>query len=332
MRTTNNSRKESKISDDDLKELLGRVTRGSHNHYIATCPLCGKAKHFYIQRDTQLFDCKKCGEEGNIYKLLLLTGKLFLLGEYKSIDRSKITLLSELMLNEEKEIDINVEERKPPIGFKRVFEDDYLFKRKFKKRNFKKFKIGYTNLVPSLKDYVIFLIEEDGVNKGYVARLNWSKEKIKRYEKRTGKRKPRYLNDKGAKFSHLLAGFDEVNDNTETVILVEGLIDKNTLDNILRLDLHDEVKCCATFGKKISEFQVLKLLSKGVKKIILIYDDDAITQMKKFGSMLSQFFDAELTYTIGGDINESSKKEVIEMFDRLQSVEQFYRKNVKLKL
>jgi hypothetical protein len=324
-------RNNSKISDEDLKSILGKVKLGSRNHYISDCPLCGKNGHFYIQRDTQLWDCKKCGEEGNIIKLLVAVNKLFLLGEYKSIDRNKITLLTEISEFEE-EIDVETPERKKPVGFKRVYSDKYLENRKINSDNFHKFDIGYTDLKPSLKDYVIFLIKEESEVKGYVARLNWSKEKIKKYEKETGIKKPRYRNDKGAKFSNLLFGYDEINENTNTLILVEGLIDKITLDNILCLDEQDEIKCCATFGKKISQFQILKMLSKNLKKIILIFDDDAIPEMKKYGSILSNFFQVEMTYTIGKDINDSSEEDVINMFDRLMSVEKFNRRAVKIKL
>lgn len=42
----------------------------SGTQVIGTCPLCNKTKHFYINRDTGLWDCKSCGEKGNIYTLL----------------------------------------------------------------------------------------------------------------------------------------------------------------------------------------------------------------------------------------------------------------------
>lgn len=324
-------RNDSKVSDEDLVSILVKPKLSARNHYVCSCPFCGKEKHFYINRGTQLFDCKKCGEEGNIIKLLHHLNKLFMLGEFKSIDRTKITLLNELSKdNDEEDIDLDVPERKLPIGFKRVYSDEYLQGRKIKKSNFKKLEIGYTKLIPSLEDYVIFSIKEDGVCKGYVARCTWTKKRMQDYEKETGKKKLRYRNDKGAKFSNLLFGFDEITEETETVILVEGLIDKITLDNILDLDSSPEIKCCATFGKKISQFQILKLFSKHLKKIILIFDDDAIPEMKKYGVLLSNFFNVEMTYTIGKDINDSSEEDVIGMFDRLMSVENFKRKAVKL--
>ena len=132
-----------RIPDEDLKELLGsKVRPGPHNHYISDCPLCGKPKHFYVNRGSQLWDCKKCGEEGNIVSLLVALNKLYLLGEFKTIDRTKITLLSDWASQfDEEELDVDVPNRKKPIGFKRVYKDDYLKGRKLTKANFKKFEI-----------------------------------------------------------------------------------------------------------------------------------------------------------------------------------------------
>lgn len=320
------------LDQEDLKSLLDNIRPGPRNHLISTCPLCGKDKHFYINKVTQQWDCKKCGEDGNIKTLLIRLDKLFLLGEFKSIERGRIHSLNEEEEDEEDVIkSLKVEERKMPIGFKRVYEDDYLKGRKFKSKNFKKIRIGYTSLKHSLKDYVIFAVDEEDGCKGYLARITWSKEKIKAYEKETGKKVARYRNDKGAKFSQLLFGFDEiVEDVTKTVILVEGAIDKITLDNDLELDSHNDIKCCCTFGKKISKFQILKLLSKGITDIILIFDYDAISEMKKHGVVLSNFFNVRIGFTMNKDINESSTREVLKIFSNLKNPNDFSRKVVKV--
>lgn len=319
------------ISDEDLRSLFdNRLRRGGRNQYITDCPFCGKAAHFYIDRATQLFDCKKCGESGNIIKLLQHLGKLFLLGEFKSIDRTKLKSLSEFGFNnDDEEIDLTPEKRKLPIGFKRVYEDEYLYSRRFLPENLKNLKFGYTNLVPKLKDYIILAVEEEGEVKGYLSRLTWSKEKLIKYEAKTGRKKLRYLNDAGAKFSNLLLGFDEITENTDTVILLEGFTDKVTLDNTLQLYQQEEIKCCCTFGKKISQSQILKLLKGGIKNVILIFDYDAIKEMKKYGKILNDFFNVQISFTYNKDINESTETEIIEIFDRLHDVHYFDRKFVK---
>jgi len=56
---------------DQIIELLGAPTSSCGTQYIyQTCPLCfDNKKHFYINSTTGLWDCKKCGESGNLYKL-----------------------------------------------------------------------------------------------------------------------------------------------------------------------------------------------------------------------------------------------------------------------
>lgn len=316
--------KTSKIEDIELKSLLTNPKMGSKNHYVCDCPFCGKERHFYISRSTQLWDCKKCGEEGNIVRLLSHLGKLFMLGQFKSIERGKIKSLSEFVEDdyEEKIETLDVKSCKPPIGFKRIESDEYLLSRKMKLSNFSKFKIGYTKLVPSLKNYIIFLIEEDGECKGYISRYTKPIPK--------GSKKLRYNNAKNVNFSHLLFGYDEITKNTETVIVVEGLFDKITLDNFLGLDEDESVKCVATFGKKISKFQVLKLQSKNVKNVVLIYDYDAIKEMKKYSIILDNYFNVKIGFTFSKDINDSNRKEVFEIFDRLKNPIEFNKKIVKV--
>jgi len=50
------------------------------NQSIGNCPFCGKAKHFYVNKDTMLWDCKVCGEHGNfqqfLYKISLWYAKV----------------------------------------------------------------------------------------------------------------------------------------------------------------------------------------------------------------------------------------------------------------
>lgn len=311
------------ISQPDLESLFLKFRNGPRNHIITACPFCGKDNHFYIQRHTQLFDCKKCGEDGNIFKLLNHMGKLYLIGDFKSIDRTRIKMLGETDEKDEDKIILEVPNRKLPFGFKRVYENDYLKSRKLVKRNFEDNIIGFTNLKPKLKDYVIFSINEEDGCKGYVSRYT------KHIPEDKKKFILRYRNDKGANFSKLLYGFHQVNRNTKIVILVEGLIDKLTLDNFLRLDLSDEIKCLATFGKKISQTQILKMLESGVEKVVLIFDYDAVKEMKKFSLELANFFSVEIGYTFQKDINDSNDFEIGNIFENLKNVRDFHRKTVK---
>ena len=44
-------------------------TESSGPHAICDCPKCGKPKHFYVNTRTGLWDCKRCGEGGNLWQL-----------------------------------------------------------------------------------------------------------------------------------------------------------------------------------------------------------------------------------------------------------------------
>lgn len=310
---------DTKITDDELKELLVRPKFGAQFHYIASCPYCNKDGHFYVNRKTYLWDCKKCNEEGNLFKLLAHLGKLFMLGEFKSIDIRRIDAKLGKEELEDEVIDKGfVPNKLLPVGFKRKYEDEYLTKRGLTESNLKKYRIGYTSLLSSLKDYVIFSVDEDGHCKGYVARYT---KPIK------DKEKLRYNNSRHTNFSRLLFGYDDMVEGTHTAIMVEGIFDKISLDNYLNLDDAPYVKSVCTFGKKISETQVLKLKAKGIKNVILIFDYDAIKEMKKYSRELKQHFDNVLIgYTTNKDINDSTQREVLSIFDNLRTVEQFDKK------
>jgi len=312
------------LSKEDLESLFPKIKNGPRNHIITDCPFCGKSSHFYINRGTQQWDCKSCGEDGNIFKLLSFLDKLFLLGDFKSIERIKIKMLAEYE-NDTNDDDSSVvtEIRKLPIGFKRIYSNEYLKTRKYTKKNFQDNIIGITNLLPKLRDYIIFSINDDEGCKGYIARYSKPIPESKK------KKILRYRNDKGAIFSKLLYGFEKVTENTQTIILVEGLIDKNTLDNFLHLNESEEIKACATFGKKISKSQILKILGKGIKNIILIFDGDAIREMKKFSLELNKYFNVQVGFTFAKDINESTDSEIEQIFYNLKSPRDFNRKTVR---
>lgn len=321
------------ISDEDLKSLFNnKVKKAGNSHYITDCPFCSKEGHFYINYKSQQWDCKKCGEDGNIVKLLKFLDKLYHLGEFKTVTRGKVKLISEYGESEEEddEIDLKPPTRKLPLGFERMTKDKYWNDRGFTDHDFEKYEIGKTTLISKLRGYSIISIKEDGNNVAYLARLRKSKTEIKKLEVGKDYKIARFRNDTGVKFSNLLLGYDEINKNTHTVILLEGYPDKVTLDRILGLDNQDEIKCCVTFGKKISKSQVLKLLAKEIKNIILIFDYDAIKEMKKQGQILKENFDRVLVgFTLKKDINDSNEQEVLEVFHNLKSVAEFKRKTVK---
>ena len=53
-----------------------KFTTEGNQFVLAECPLCGKAKKFYISIEKGLWDCKVCGEKGNLYQLKEKMGDL----------------------------------------------------------------------------------------------------------------------------------------------------------------------------------------------------------------------------------------------------------------
>lgn len=268
-----------KLELDILKSLINNsyVDRDKRNVY-GECPNCGHSEFGISTKDNHLFGCfrlSKCGFKGNIYTLLRKIERLDLLEE--EIVRLDEELKVELGEEIEKESTPILELPKinPPLGFRRVYENEYLDSRGFK--GYHRHKVGVTKIERKFRDRVIFLIEEGGEVRGFLGRsINDSK-------------KPKYKNS-SSDFSKLLYGIEEVNENTHTVILVEGLLDKDNVDEELKLDKQDEIKCCCTFGAKISATQILKLKICDIDNIILFYENDVIDKIQNYAFTLDREF------------------------------------------
>lgn len=308
-----------KIDDADLKDLLINPTLNRRGQYICDCPFCGKAQHFYISKETQLWDCKKCGEYGSIYKLLKQLNKTYLLGGATIEDREQIKsiklLLEEEMEEHEEALEL-LPVKKLPVGWKiSAKSTPYLLDRGITPEDCKRYNIGATDLYRKYKNYVIIPIYDNGEVRGFLGRYG---------AKRVPSDKLRYNNSSNTEFGQLLFGYDEIiKDKTETVILVEGIFDKIAVDKVLQLWDIDEIKCVCTFGKKISEEQRRKLIMRGVENVVLLYDFDALKDIKKYGLELEEYFNTSITYTMKKDIDECTTDEALEVFNNLKQPREF---------
>lgn len=312
------------------------------DHIITDCPFCSSKEHFYINTEKMLrknelglfvgsFDCKKCGEAGNIVKLLGKLGRIDLL-EGESIDfKGKLCKKIDVTSNTEEIEEIEeTPNKKLPIGFKRIYSCDYLESRGFTSEDFKKYVIGTTKLISQYEDYVIIAIVEDGYVKGYMARSKLSKGEIKlinnEYKKiGSKKRYLRWSNSKNTDFSKLLFGIDEIGFQTSTCILVEGIFDKKNVDESLGLDYNLEMKCVSCFGKNISITQIRKLKNKGIKNVILVQDSDAVNTSKKHLMELKRnFINVKAGFVFGDkDLGDSSVEEIQNIFENLKDVNEY---------
>lgn len=309
------------ISDTDLRSIIqvDSKTKSKDNpQYICTCPWCGKEKHFYISVKNQLFDCKKCGVNGSIYKLLKQLDKLYLAGE-KSVEITDTIKSIRQIFQEsiESEVELSeLPEKKMPVGFRVCLNNKYLRSRGLTNADCRRYKIGETKTVFKYGGYILFPIYDGGVIRGYVGRYAGSN---------VPEGKLRYNNSIDTDFAALLYGYDDiVKGETETVIIVEGIFDKISCDKKLRLFDDNYVRCVCTFGKKISDIQIAKLIAKGVSNIILSFDFDALKEIRQYGLELQKSFNTLVAVAMNKkDIDECSEEEVCEIFSNAKPINEF---------
>lgn len=308
------------IPDIELRSILHVVKETRSGQYIIDrCPYCSKELHFYVNRKTQLFDCKKCGVTGSIYSLLKHLNKLYLLGDKTVEVEDEIKSIRQIESEETKKKDEDIKElpeKHMPVGFKIVC-DKYLSGRGITKDDCNKYKIGKTKLSFKYQDYILIPIYDGGKIRGFLGRYG---------SKTVPEDKLRYKNSIDTDFSCLLYGYDDiVEGETKTVIITEGVFDKISCDKKLRLYEDKTVRCVCTFGKKISETQINKLLRKKVENIILSYDYDALKEIKRYGIELTKFFNSVsvAVSTNKKDIDECTVEEVLEVFDNATDIADF---------
>lgn len=298
-----------KITDSIVRENLTNVSKnGTGTHYVAQCPFCGRDHHLYVQRETKrrndrgdnvswMWECKRCGENGRIRKLFAKLNKLHLIdfGKTVEVDTSLEKKIVKYKKKTALDLELETQTKTPPLGWKRVYDDDYLRSRGFVDEQFDIYHVGRTRLLRSMRDYVVALVMENGECKGYVGRSIKSKTWIDAYNnemKANGSRKRhiRYQNSVNTDFGKLLMGIDEITSNTKVAIIVEGFFDKTNVDKLLELYSDEEMKCVCSFGKKLSEAQIQKLHNKGIDDVILLYDPDAVDASKKYAFELTKRF------------------------------------------
>jgi DNA primase len=307
------------ISKQDKEFLIGELSIELHakpdgsnkNLIVPRCPYCGKEGGkfgIYTGRETEkkkLFvsHCFSCGHTTkDINQLLEDIGR----PDLKLVETADFRPLTELspffQLDDETEIDDNLVIVTMPEGWKKCFKHPHLKERGFTGDDYDYFPAGTTRgLNFKFENYVVFPVIDSGDIVGYISRHIWSKDKIDEYNRqarRAGKYEiRRYSNSTENEFSKLLYNYDSIiEDETDTVIIVEGVFDVIALTR--KLDLYDnsQIAVVATFGKKISQTQIYKLQAKGVKTVVIGYDSDAVEAINNTASQLDECFDTFIAH------------------------------------
>lgn len=314
-----------RLSDDLVPEILHNISRGPKNHLISDCPLCGKERHFYFNQVSQRWDCKKCSRSGDIVYLLSLLGRLSLIRKFVDITKSLQNRIASVF-EESEELIQEPLSPKPvhmPAGFRLVQYDNYLNDRGFCAEDYTKYPVGITQLVNKYDEYIIFPVIEDYNNVGFIGRKKWSRNEFERHEKAHGWAPPRYSNSK-TNFQNILYGLDEILFYVDTAILVEGVFTKIACDRRLKIQQDDNFRCLVTFGKRVSHSQILKLLLRGIKNVILIFDEDAVEEAYKHSRELQKYFDSvRIGFVSEGDLDECSDMSFFNCFKNLKESFQF---------
>ena len=299
------SKKENDFLIAEIGRELGARFDGSGKNLIADCPFCGKKGKFgvYTGKETErkkpfMSHCFSCGSSTHtLERLLEVIGRpdLMVTQTVNLENKLEPNLLFPLSVEEDIDDELSVVEL--PDFYKRCFSNEYLKSRGFVYDDYEYFPSGTTGRLNfRFNDYVIFPVIDAGDVVGYVARHTWTKEEIDSHNRKAKSQNEykilRFRNSTENDFVKLLYNYDAIiEDETDTVILVEGIFDVVALTR--KLDLYDNhrIAVIATFGKKISLTQIYKLQSKGVETVIVGYDGDAVDAVKKTANDLTPYFE-----------------------------------------
>lgn len=289
------------VSELDLKPFGQKGWMRSSD----VCPFCGKGGKWGIMftdgDKNAVFHCFKCDTRTNIGNYLYRIDRKDLVSRDYQMSR-KNTKLTPLIKEEEEGEEVGeVRETRLPVGLKPLVDDPYLDSRHFMKVHYDEFEPSFTRSVLedtlSRYNYIIFKMKQGDRVVAWLARSRygkeWHDENMREYKKGNARLVLRYRNSEDG-FSHVLGGYNFIRPVTDTVILVEGLFDKVNIDYLMGLDECTDTACCFTFGKKMSPGQLQLLRSTSVKRVILMYDEDALRQSKENALHLAKYFDVKV--------------------------------------
>lgn len=308
-------------------ELEGKLDGSKKNVLVQDCPFCGHGGYkfgIYVGKNIpneKTFGSSHCFYCGKSFRTLRETLEGLNLVQYlpKETEDLEEDIVRLSLVDDE--IEDELETAEMPYGYKRTFRNAYLKSRGFQVDDYEYFPCGTCRGVNrDFEDYVLLEVRDHGRLVGYVARKTWSKDEIDEWNDTHRYKVRRYNNSKDNLFSRMLYNYDAVKeDETNTVVLCEGAFDVIGLTNKMELYDNTNIVPVATFGKQISLCQMMKLQQKGVKTVVIGYDNDeaAKDSMRKVIDDLSEYFDVYcLLYPEGNskDFGDMSVSEIYNLF------------------
>lgn len=319
------------LSIEEIRGLLpdAHLDRRGKNLY-ATCPKCQQNEFGISLSDNHRFGCfrkKDCGFTGNIFTLLAFLGKS--VHDVKPSFFPRATLdVDKMFIHEQQQLDLQIEDCPLPLGFRRINHHPYLEGRGFLPDDYERYHVGQTGIDPRYRDFIIFGVKQFGEIKATVARSQKSKKEIDALNalyklKGVDRKELRYINSY-SDFAKIVLGIEELTPQTDTVIVVEGLFDKQNTDRVLDLRSQQEVKCIATFKCGMSPEQKFLLQQSGVKTVIVLYDPDVIDEIKEAAWDLDPYFNVHVGFCENGkDPGDMEGDDFDQVFAHLKSPSQF---------
>lgn len=305
------------VNIDAIKKefkLIPFGNKGWFNSNMIECPNCKKTGKFGIKFSEKggAVNCFKCDHHQGIYKYLIEIDRRDLIKDVEQASFKTTVKSIEDLIEESKSLELSkldLPEISLPFKTVKVDSDAYLDERNFCSEHYENFDVRVTNSLLSLdyKDYIIFSIFQNYKRVALLCRSKRSKAWHKQNDEdaKTGKAEMflRYKNS-SSDFAKILGGYDEVTNITHTLILVEGIFDKNGVDYNLELCENDEIKCNFTFGNKLSDDQIsLIKKKKSVKNVIMMYDSGTTGQQKSSALKLSRHFDVTVCHIDNPDVD-----------------------------
>lgn len=313
--------------------------KGWYSSADFVCPICGKYDKFGVKFVGKggTVHCFYENHRESLWSYLKRANKTHLLNVEMEVEITDY-ISENLFAFEIKPKNTEYKPISKPMGSKLLPKNDpYLDSRKFNQYHYEYFEPSYSLLHPKLdKNYIIFMLYMHGNLVGWLARSRfskkWHKQNLENYKKGLEPLKLRYYNHSSVEFNKILGGYDQITENTHTLIIVEGIFDYSGVCSELGLDDQEEIKCCFTFGDTISQFQVDLIKGTNIKNVYLMYDYNTINESRAAGLNLNGIDNVKICeIDRDADPNELTANEMIDLIANAKDFLYFYVNRVDIK-